>query len=148
MEILTYLTPGNLTISGATQSASRMLEAAETPVEKGPWLTKSWKVDSVIKSEKWSVEKCGTSINFLLVSARFSRNDRKNPFCFAIALETLWMTVHAHAANTDTPNKSPVTLLHSFFDDLDPKFFWGHLPSPSSGENGIESPRRCIALMD
>ena len=47
-------------------------------------------------------------IYHLFESAKFWRNDRKYPFLFTIAIETLWMTVRA--ANTETPNKSPIIL--------------------------------------
>lgn len=46
-------------------------------------------------------------IYHLFESAKFSGNERKCPFLFTIALETLWMTVHA--ANTETPSKLPIT---------------------------------------
>ena len=53
----------------------------------------TWKVSSIIKLP--------------LDSARFPGIDRNCRFCFAIGLETLWITLHA--ANTETPNKSPIT---------------------------------------
>ena len=92
MEILTYLTPGNLAVSSAT---SVSFKDAERGWNSG---RKRTLTNIVVKSgqrhKKWSEEKCAKSYNILLVSARFSRNDRNNPFCLAIALETLWMTVH------------------------------------------------------
>ena len=102
VEIVTYLTPGNLIVSSATSvsfkdagggwNSSRKRTMTYIVVKSGQ-RHKKWKV-------KW--RKVCNILNFLLVSAGFSRNDRNNPFCFAIAHETLWMTVHA--ANTDTPN--------------------------------------------
>ena len=49
--------------------------------------------------------------NFIKLSLDISQvlgNDRKCRFCFAIALETSWTTVHA--ASTETVNKSPIIL--------------------------------------
>ena len=102
VEIVTYLTPGNLIVSSATSvsfkdagggwDSSRKRTMTYIVVKRGQ-RHKKWKV-------KW--RKVCNILNFLLVSAGFSWNDRNNPFCFAIALETLWMTVHA--ANTDIPN--------------------------------------------
>ena len=81
MEIVTYLTPGNLIVSRATSV-------------------------------------------------------RNNPSCFA-------------NTDTDTVNTKLIASnsLAFSFEDLYPEFLRGHLPSPFSGENTIERPRRRIALM-
>ena len=99
VEIVTYLSHRNLIVSSATS----VKDAG------GGWNSsrKNTMTYIVVKiagrrHKKWSEEKYATSQNFLLLSVRFSTNDRNNPFCFAIALETLWMAVHA--ANTNTPN--------------------------------------------
>ena len=61
---------------------------------------------------------------------------RNNPCCFA-------------NTDTDTVNTKLIASnsLAFSFEDLYPEFLRGHLPSPFSGENTIENPRRCIALM-
>ena len=56
------------------------------------------------------------------------------------------MTVHATI--TDTPNKSPVTLLYSLLKISGQNFYeLTSVPSPVSGENTIESPCHRITLM-
>ena len=98
VEIVTYLSHRNVIVSSATS----VKDAG------GGWNSSQKNTMTYIvvkigrRHKKRNEKKYATSQNLLLLSARFSRNDRNNPFCFAIALETLWMTVHA--ANTDTPN--------------------------------------------
>ena len=98
------------------------------------------------RHKKWKVKwrKVCNILKLSLGISWVSRNDRNSPFCFVIALEALWMTVHA--ANTETKLIASDSLAFSS-EGLYPKLLWGHLPSPFSGESAIESPCRRIALM-
>ena len=102
VEIVTYLTPRNLIVSSGTSVSFKDAGDGWNSSRKR---TRTYiVVKSGQRHKKWKVtwRKVCNILNFLFVSDGFFRNDRNNPFCFAIALETLWMTLHA--ANTDTPN--------------------------------------------
>ena len=111
VEIVTYLTPGNLIVSSATSVSFKDTGGGWNSSRKRTMTYIVWKSGQRHKKRKVKWRKVCNILNFLLVSAGFSRNDKNNPCYFAIALETLRMTVHA--GNADTPNWLPVTLLHS-----------------------------------